>query len=452
MIDQQLKQKIVNTISKYEEKCDKLQVEINTLKSVMSKLLALPAGIHVDIDKQLCELQQDLNNDQGVQSIQQHVELLITTMSALKQKKTPTEPDQNHIDRVLDESIQLVVSQDVNQSLMQLLDHLAIPAELTSKVNELESLLHQSITGDLLPRLIDSITALVVDAFSLEQNQFKLFLRDLTTQLHDFDSYLIFVTQKNLESQQDTHQLESGIQTSICEIKNHVDNSTTIDELSNKINQNLATIGDRIKEYKINEEHRFAEYEGKIKQLQEKLMESERNAEEIKNMLSCQQVKINQDSLTGLPNRAAYDEHILKAYQRWQRGFGDLTLAVADIDHFKTINDNYGHLAGDKVLKKITAIFKNSIRTIDFVARYGGEEFIFIFERTNGENAKKILESLRKSVEECQFSYRDNKVDVTVSFGLTTLLPDEDSETLFMRADAAMYQAKRDGRNRVILL
>lgn len=203
---------------------------------------------------------------------------------------------------------------------------------------------------------------------------------------------------------------------------------------------------------KLKEQERFDEYSNQIKVLQNKLMDSERSAEEIKTILYIEQEKNNKDSLTQLPNRASYDEHILNAYYRWERGFGDLTIAIADIDHFKAINDNYGHLTGDNVLKKLATLFKNLIRKVDFVARYGGEEFIFVFERTTEENAKKILESLRHSIENCQFCYHDNKVDVTVSFGLTTLKPKEDLEVFFMRADAALYQAKRAGRNRVEIL
>ena len=178
-------------------------------------------------------------------------------------------------------------------------------------------------------------------------------------------------------------------------------------------------------------------------------MESERKAEAIQNMLYFEQEKTNQDSLTGLPNRGAYDERIIKAYNRYQKGYGDFSLAVADIDFFKKINDSYGHLAGDKVLTKVASIFKNAIRQADFISRYGGEEFVFIFERTSEDNAKKILESLRLAIERCQFSYHDNKVNVTVSLGLATVNPDDTPESVFVRADAAMYRAKCNGRNRV---
>lgn len=110
------------------------------------------------------------------------------------------------------------------------------------------------------------------------------------------------------------------------------------------------------------------------------------------------------------------------------------------------------YLAGDKVLKKVAMIFKSSIRTVDFIARIGGEEFVFIFEQTSSKEAFGILEKLRKLVEDCLFYYRDKKVDVTVSFGLTTVTEEDDIESLFMRADNAMYKAKNAGKNRVEIL
>ncbi|QRN03366.1 diguanylate cyclase [Legionella sp. MW5194] len=434
MIDPQLKQKIINTISKYEQRCNTLQDEINHLRQIISLLLTLPLGISGDL---VTTLKEDVAAHKDSETILTQVERLIATLTPAQSDDLPSHQ---------------AISETVNQSLKQLLSHLAIPEELHDKVEHVKTLLRSEITRELLPSVIDNFTKLVIDAFSIEQSQLKNYLQDLTSQLHDFDSYLKFANENSQQAKHHTQQLESGIATNINQIQSHVDKAKTIEELSGKISENLATIEQRIKEFKDSEQQRVKAYEAEVQKLQQKLSESERAAEEIKHKLTSQQVIINQDSLTGLPNRASYDEHIHEAYNRWQRGYGELSLAIADIDHFKKINDNYGHLAGDKVLKKVAALFKNSIRSVDFIARYGGEEFIFIFERTSEKEAKRILESLRFAVETCEFCYRDTRVDVTVSFGLTTFKADEDIETLFMRADAAMYQAKRAGRNRVEVL
>lgn len=450
-MDRQIKSKIVNTIGQYKQKCDKLQLDMEDLRQNIKSMLTSFLGIDSAIDQQLLLLQQDLHNKENTKVAAQHVDSLVQALKELVQR-TDAKDKVHQSASVAIEPLDIMINQDVNQSLSQLLEHLAIPQVLQEKLNIFKVRLSNPIASDELPALINSLTELIVEAFSLEQNQFKNLLYELTNQLHDFENYLTLSSQKNRESQQEASQLETGIQTSIAEIKQQVDQSKTIEELTAKINQNLGNIAERIKTYRANEEARANEYEEKVKTLQESLIESERGMEEVKSMLSFQQVKINQDSLTGLPNRAAYDDHLLQAYQRWQRNFGDLALGIADIDHFKTINDNYGHLAGDKVLKKVALMFKNAIRKVDFIARYGGEEFIFIFERTPEKEARSILETLRKNIEECQFFYHDKKVDVTVSFGLTSLKKGDDLETLFMRADSAMYQAKKGGRNRVEVL
>ncbi|CZK30615.1 GGDEF domain-containing protein [Legionella pneumophila] len=312
--------------------------------------------------------------------------------------------------------------------------------------------MEHALTDEELSTIIDNLTELVVESFNVEQNRFKGFLQQLTDQLNDFEIYLRVSGDARKKASEDSRLLECGIQDNLDQIKNHLDTSKTIEELSSKVSQNIKMIGDRLKEYRHNEKIREEEYAKQVSELQARLQESEQNAEEIKNLLAFQKYRINHDSLTGLPNRESYDEHILDSFQRWKRSSSALSLAVCDIDHFKRINDNFGHLAGDKVLKKVAMIFKSSIRTVDFIARIGGEEFVFIFEQTSSKEAFGILEKLRKLVEDCLFYYRDKKVDVTVSFGLTTVTEEDDIESLFMRADNAMYKAKNAGKNRVEIL
>lgn len=516
MIDQELKKKIVNTISRYELKCDKMQLQINALKNVINQLIITPIGINYEMDDHFSQLRAQLDNEFDPIIIEKKVEHLVTILTQLQKKKVETSrmiPDLlkqstesigrlankpqdkravtklqkmintddvesqailvrfnevltqcvSSVIKELEEHSSLLkanisrddpgsISTKVNDSLQQLLNHLSIPQDLDAKREQIKIVLEHKITSEDLSKIIDGLTELVVDAFNVEQNRFKGFLQQLTNQLHDFDIYLKASSDTRRKAADESRQLEHGIQDNINQIKDHLDNSTTIEELSTKISQNLNIIGERIKEYRVNERQREKEYKKQVLSLQEKLSESEQNAEEIKNLLSFQKYRINHDSLTGLPNRESYDEHVLDALQRWKRSSKVLSLAVCDIDRFKRINDSFGHLAGDKVLKKVAMIFKSSIRATDFIARVGGEEFVFIFEQTSSKEAKVILEKLRKLVEECQFYYRENKVDVTVSFGLTTVVAGDDIETLFMRADNAMYKAKNAGRNRIEVL
>ena len=132
--------------------------------------------------------------------------------------------------------------------------------------------------------------------------------------------------------------------------------------------------------------------------------------------------------------------------QRAKRYKRPLSLIIFDIDHFKKINDTYGHKVGDEVLKALSKLIKKNIRKIDFAARWGGEEFVILAPETNVEGAKKLAEKLRQAVETYKFPTVGK---VTISLGVAQLEPDEKPEDFIVRADMALYKAKEGGRNRV---
>jgi diguanylate cyclase len=132
---------------------------------------------------------------------------------------------------------------------------------------------------------------------------------------------------------------------------------------------------------------------------------------------------------------------------------GKHCFAMIDIDHFKQFNDTYGHLVGDKVLRFVANIIKNSIKGSDFVARYGGEEFVVVFTGTGIGNAIRAAENVRSAIEKTRFVLKkenQNLGTISVSIGLSEYRADEELETCLERADKALYQAKQTGRNRVI--
>ena len=155
------------------------------------------------------------------------------------------------------------------------------------------------------------------------------------------------------------------------------------------------------------------------------------------------------DSLTGIYNRRAYELRIREELSRYQRYNQPFSLVLFDIDHFKKVNDRYGHQAGDKCLREITGRIRPSLRECDFLARYGGEEFVMILPGTSEDDAFKAAEKVRNLIEKTRFVYQGAEVPVTISLGLTQVKPtDQDPDMLFKRVDNAMYQAKKGGRNR----
>ncbi|MGZ9165539.1 MAG: GGDEF domain-containing protein, partial [Anaerolineales bacterium] len=158
------------------------------------------------------------------------------------------------------------------------------------------------------------------------------------------------------------------------------------------------------------------------------------------------------DPLTGLQNRRSLFELGRIEFSRSHRLKRPFCCMMLDLDHFKQINDNYGHPMGDEVLQEFAKRCKNSVREVDMIGRYGGEEFVILLPETDSETAILVAERLRASVEETPMKVSGQEVNVTVSIGVSR--KDENTlqlETLIARADQAMYIAKHKGRNRVAI-
>ena len=196
------------------------------------------------------------------------------------------------------------------------------------------------------------------------------------------------------------------------------------------------------------EEHRIHEADDRIRELATQLRDVEASAQNLQKQIQEERAQAIRDGLTDLYNRLAYDERIQQEFAHWKRYRDPLSLLVMDIDHFKTLNDTYGHLAGDKALTTLAKRLHGNVRETDFLARYGGEEFVIIMPRTGRDDALKVAEKLRRMVEQCAFHFRTEPVRVTISCGIAEFHEGDDPESVFRRGDDALYRAKRAGRNR----
>lgn len=159
------------------------------------------------------------------------------------------------------------------------------------------------------------------------------------------------------------------------------------------------------------------------------------------------------DSLTGIHNRRWLDDTLSRMVRRHARGGASLSLALIDIDHFKRVNDSFGHEAGDYVLTEVAATMGRNLRPTDLFARFGGEEFVVLLPDTTLDAAEGAAARLREAVEELSLKMPDGRTleTVTVSIGVAALGKDQTSSALLKQADEAMYDAKRGGRNRVVV-
>ncbi len=206
---------------------------------------------------------------------------------------------------------------------------------------------------------------------------------------------------------------------------------------------------------KITDEVGFLTRQVQLKKTQDqtRMLLMEEQIQILNSKLDTAEQQTKTDTLTSLFNRRAFDEHLLAEICLAKHKQQPLSLVIIDIDHFKKVNDTFGHLVGDEILTKTAElIIKAFFRKSDFVARYGGEEFAVIQSQTNIAAAKKSAEELRSRMTRATIPTESGEVPITISAGITDFQGDESHSEFVARADKALYQAKESGRNQVIAL
>lgn len=181
--------------------------------------------------------------------------------------------------------------------------------------------------------------------------------------------------------------------------------------------------------------------------LQARLAAAEEKLTEQAEQIETQLAEARTDVLTGLPNRRAFDDELHRRLAEWQRKTNTFCLMMIDIDHFKALNDRYGHPAGDQALRNVAGVLENTLREMDMVARVGGEEFAAILPSTSLTDGLRASERVRTAVASHWFQLEDADLQLTVSLGLAAVHSEDNSASLIKRADEALYAAKRAGRN-----
>ena len=366
-------------------------------------------------------------------------------LEAKRQTTAPADYAQTNIDRSHEHSQNI---EQIATILLYLLNQLDVPNALKSDAEEIKTHLQQNPDWPELERLLMPIIELTLATIEWHYRQFGGFLEQINSQLDAVQNFLL-ATQQSRNNQKDNH---NKLNETMCEVVNEIEDtineSEELEHLKQTISQKMQGIVVALAAYEEAEHERETQLVNELENLSGKLQEMESQSQEMRAKLESQKQLARHDSVTQLPNRAAYDERIQFEYARWQRYHNSFTLLLADIDLFKKINDVHGHLAGDKVLRLVAKTLKDSLRETDFIARYGGEEFAIILPSTVGDVALHTAEKLRQAIANCPFHRSGEEVDVTVSIGISEPVTGDSIETIFDRADKALYKAKELGRNR----
>lgn len=475
-----------------EPELDKIQ---NQLKKTILKLVFSYSGVNSDIDSEIDLLKEQLRNsrkeDDRRRIIETSVETILGKIDKLKYElKTNTTTNQNYfveflnklslpgdlgkeiiVLRQLAEKIQkeqeyldliektikvICSAQDTEQEnkyrLIHLLEQLTLPADATHKIVKIRDQISTNQYTSLkdinnkISRVINEVNV----ELQRELDDIRHYLNRLIGQLSVLYGHLQFTQREQSLSCAEAENLNKDIKQHAEEMHSEIESINDLDQLKSSIDAHMVKIQTSLKEHMVSELQRKEATEERVKELKDRLQNMENETLNLKEKLNQEHNNAHRDILTGIANRLSYEEQIKKEFARSKRYQQPLTMAVIDIDNFKKINDRFGHKAGDKVLKAVATVCKENIRDSDFLARYGGEEFILLLPETDLEETGIAVENLRRVVENCNFYHQSQTVLVTISVGFAEFRPDDDVDSVFHRADMALYTAKSAGRNRCV--
>ena len=454
-------------IGKMEESkiSDKAQSNSEILTELLSSL-KLPKTFKSETKSLLKQLK---NSGEDTSSLMPDILLLLNNcLSGTSEKSggflgglfngsnTPEDTEQEavHEEEALDSDDSLLLNKlPSNLVLMQLLERIALPTDLSKKATKIRHQLEPGIDDEQLPAVINDIADIVSTLGSqaiTEKQEYEEFLKTLTERLNELDQHVRQTSVDETKAIKERDVISQAVKDEVSGLRTHVEEANDLEQLKSSVSDHIDTLNQHFEQYKKSDHDQFDKSQKKIKELNNRLHAMEEESNNLREEAKKSRQLALKDALTGIWNRQALNEMMEKEYDRWQRYQRPLTLVIWDIDFFKRVNDNYGHDAGDKVLKTIARIFQQATRDADFIARFGGEEFVGVFPETRLEDALTLANKIREKVANSKFHYEQKPVPITSSAGLATFRPGDTIEDVFKRADKALYQAKETGRNRCI--
>ncbi len=339
---------------------------------------------------------------------------------------------------------------NVRHVLNEIVNQLSLPESSKQDKFAIVKSLNSSdvkIWKNIIAKLVQLINK-SISTIDLEKHELEAYLSKISTQLTDIESFMHTVCQDTDAATTRAMALTESVETGVSSIEQTVTKSTDLPALKHDVALNLKDIRKHVVEYKRAEKVKHDISLQSYSTVIAELSSSRKESEALQAQLHESKTQLLRDPLTGIANRLAYDERVSMEFNRWKRSNVPLCLAIWDIDHFKQINDKYGHAVGDRVLRLFAEIINTKIRKTDMFARIGGEEFVLIMPDTTLQKAVFLNDKLRQSFEKCNFHYDGHNCQITSSVGIADFRRGDDVDMVLDKADQALYQSKNEGRNR----
>jgi diguanylate cyclase len=364
-----------------------------------------------------------------------------------------------HISKQAKQQIQLVETEDASsehyaylqQSLEELLKSATVPLQFHQQATILKQRTQAGFKHQSYKKVIDSAITLLLNIRAYtetEQQGLDSFLTSLTHNLSHIEQQIDIARRDNRLSIDNRENLNAAMNQQVDSFKDAALSAIELNSLKSLATENLDRLMLQLIAHKAQEDERQEQAQQQIEAMTQKLQALETETESLRTKLKIEHDKALGDSLTGLPNRMAYNARLELEFNRWKRHGTPLSLAIWDIDYFKGINDTYGHKAGDKTLTLVGQLLFNNCRETDFIARYGGEEFVMILPSTFAVQALEMAENIRVLIQKCGFNFNGKDIKLTLCCGISEFKLGDQHEDVFIRADQALYLCKQAGRNR----
>lgn len=344
----------------------------------------------------------------------------------------------------------IVGDERVRSILAALLAELRRDPDLLDQVDALDSKLATAITRDRLPDFLASVTEVVgqrIERIERAKQELQTLLSQMVGKLDEVSQFVADQNQNQTQSLASSETLNTHLVGEMKAMGETVESAADLQQIRTQVRRRLDSIERHLQDFRQREATQASAIRTRNEQMGARVAALEAEAKRLHDQLKDEQRLASIDALTKIPNRLAYDKRMAEELMRWQRFSQPTCIAAWDVDHFKRINDTYGHRAGDGVLRAVADCLATRIRGTDFLARYGGEEFAMILTGTQLADAMRLIDEIRIAVSELKLHFRGTPLTITISSGITAFQPQDSAATAFERADKALYQAKDRGRN-----
>jgi diguanylate cyclase len=444
------KKKYFDSLTSLENEQRQFRAMETVLKRLTGRLCVASLGQSPQLDDDIKRLQTAIRREASSEELDKIAASLTDIIQTLDRSTPAAIPAAKQLPVAKPESNAIVGEDRIRAVLAAMLAELRRDPELIIKADDLDAQLAKALTREHLPEVLSSLTDLVgqrIQRIETAKQEMEGLLSHMVGKLDEIGQFVADQNLNQTQSRASSETLNVQLVGEMRAMGESVESAGDLVQIRKQVRNRLDSIGQHLQEFRQRETALASAMQSRTEQMQSRVAELEAEAKRLHEQIKDEQRQSTIDTLTKVPNRLAYEKRMEEELKRWQRFKQPTCVAAWDVDHFKRINDTFGHSAGDRVLRVVAECLANRIRGTDFIARYGGEEFVMILCGTKLDDAMRLVDEIRAAVTQLKLHFRGTPLSLTISCGVTALLTGDSATAAFDRADKALYQAKDKGRN-----